>query len=153
LPRLLERFSSDEDFTAQWYYRAYKNPTNPFKDNLAQLKHVNLYISVGDKDMPKRIAMVRKTGMVIFTKPFKGMVPFCGVFICKNETGNKALREMEPPSRLLKNRAAPAICRLLFVIREFLRVCGVIFRATERRKVALLHAVETPRPALTAPER
>jgi hypothetical protein len=56
-------------------------------------------------------------------------------------------------SRLLKNRAAPAISGLVCVIREFLRVCGVIFRATERPKVALLRAVETPRPAFTAPEQ
>jgi hypothetical protein len=41
--------------------------------------------------------MVRKTGMVVFAKAFRSVVPFCGIFICKNEVGNKLLRDMEPP--------------------------------------------------------
>src|SRR5258708_7465582 len=35
--------------------------------------------------------------MVFFTKRFQSVVPYCGVFICRNEVGNRLLREMEPP--------------------------------------------------------
>jgi len=97
LPKLMEQFSGEEDFTAHLYYQAYKNPSNQFNEKLPELKSVSLYLSAGDADMPKRVAMVRKTGMVIFAKPFRSVIPFCGVFVCKNETGNKLLREMEPP--------------------------------------------------------
>jgi hypothetical protein len=41
--------------------------------------------------------MVRKTGMKIFEKSFRSIIPFCGVFVCSNDTGNEKLREMEPP--------------------------------------------------------
>ena len=41
--------------------------------------------------------MVRKTGMKIFERHFRCVIPFCGVFICRNDEGNKLLREMEPP--------------------------------------------------------
>jgi hypothetical protein len=97
LSRLLERFSGEEDFTAYWYYQSYKKPTNTFKEGLDFLKNVNLYLAAGDNDMPKRVAMVRRTGMIIFAKPFRSLVSFCGVFVCRNETGNRLLRKMEPP--------------------------------------------------------
>jgi hypothetical protein len=35
--------------------------------------------------------------MKIFEKRFRSVIPFCGVFICRNDDGNKVLREMEPP--------------------------------------------------------
>ncbi len=41
--------------------------------------------------------MVRKTGMVIYQKMFRSVLPFCGVFLCRNDAGNVILREMEPP--------------------------------------------------------
>jgi hypothetical protein len=97
LPKLLQQFSGDEDFTASLYYQAYKNPAKAFEEKLEELKSVRLYLSSGDAEMPKRVAMVRRTGMVIFAKPFRSVIPFCGVFVCKNETGNRLLREMEPP--------------------------------------------------------
>src|SRR5262249_49744834 len=47
--------------------------------------------------LPKKIALVRKTGMVIEHKQFQSPIPFCGVFMCRNEVGNDRLRQMEPP--------------------------------------------------------
>ncbi len=41
--------------------------------------------------------MVRKTGMVVYAKRFHSRVPFCGVFECRNDGGNRRLRDMEPP--------------------------------------------------------
>lgn len=99
LKSLLEQYSASpsEDFMAYRYYQAYESATKDFHQELPQLKRVSLYLLAGDASLPKRILMIRKTGMVIFEKPFRGMIPFCGVFMCRNEEGNRLLREMEPP--------------------------------------------------------
>ena len=64
---------------------------------LPQLRDVSLYFHTAQTSLPKRVAMIRKTGMKIFEKPFRSILPFCGVFMCRNDTGNELLREMEPP--------------------------------------------------------
>lgn len=97
LEPLLERFSGQEGFTANLYYQAFTKPTHKFPVTLPLLGEAALYLTADDADLPKRIAMVRKTGMKIFEKPFRSVIPFCGVFICRNDNGNKLLREMEPP--------------------------------------------------------
>jgi hypothetical protein len=97
LGELLNRFSAQEDFDAHLYYKAFKESSYSFQEELPSLKDVSLYLSTGDNELPNKVAMVRKTGMVVFMKPFRAPVRFCGVFICRNETGNKLLREMEPP--------------------------------------------------------
>jgi hypothetical protein len=97
LPQMLEQYSVEEDFTAHLYYKAYMEASYSFPVDLPQLKSCTLYLSTGDNDLPKKIAMIRRPGMVVFPKPFRSIIPFCGVFICKNEIGNKLLRDMEPP--------------------------------------------------------
>lgn len=99
LQKFLNKFSSgDNEFTAHLYYNAYTNPSHStLGHELPNLKSVNLYLKTGDTDLPKRIVMVRKTGMKIFEKSFRSIVPFCGVFVCSNDVGNQKLREMEPP--------------------------------------------------------
>lgn len=94
---LLTSFSGQEDFTAHLYYKAFKESSYAFQEKLQNLRDVSLYLSTGDNELPNRVAMVRATGMVVFQKQFRSNVRFCGVFICGNETGNKLLREMEPP--------------------------------------------------------
>ena len=61
------------------------------------LKDVAVHLLAGNPDLPKKVAMVRKTGMVIYQKMFRSVLPFCGVFLCRNDAGNVILREMEPP--------------------------------------------------------
>lgn len=101
LSDLLRKFGSefdDGEFTAHLYYDAYTNPSHPTLNfELPHLKAVNLYLKIGDSDLPKRVVMVRKTGMKIFEKAFRSIVPFCGVFVCSNDVGNQKLRDMEPP--------------------------------------------------------
>jgi len=97
LQALLETFSGQEGFTANLYYQAFLTPTHKFPITLPWLQGVTLYLMAGEADLPKRIAMVRKTGMKIFEKSFRSVIPFCGVFMCRNDNGNKLLREMEPP--------------------------------------------------------
>ncbi|MGO9274998.1 MAG: hypothetical protein ACLQOO_33000 [Terriglobia bacterium] len=93
----LATFSGEDDFTAHLYFKAFKDSGHAFHENLPSLGEVTLYLTTGDSDLPKRVAMVRKTGMVVFHKQFRSIVPFCGVFMCRNEKGNKLLRDMEPP--------------------------------------------------------
>lgn len=99
LPDLLEKFSGAEDFTAHLYYQAFKNPTlPPIKEDLPILGECTVYLLAGTAGaMPKKVAMIRKTGMKIYEKVFRSIVHYCGVFICRNDKGNKVLREMEPP--------------------------------------------------------
>ena len=98
LPKLLNAFSGHEDFTAHFFYQAYKSPTNRFNEYLPTIQECSLYLVAGDMDLPKRVAMVRKTGMVIHQRGYlRSLLPFCGVFLCRNEEGNRVLRDMEPP--------------------------------------------------------
>jgi hypothetical protein len=97
LQTLLETFSGQEGFTANLFYQAFTAPTHKFPTTLPGLQGVTLYLMAGDAELPKRIAMVRKTGMKIFEKSFRSVIPCCGVFMCRNDHGNKLLREMEPP--------------------------------------------------------
>lgn len=100
LQKLLNDFSVQEDFTAHHYYQAYKNPTNCFEKCLPKLKECSLFLTAGeDNTLPKKVAMVRKTGMVIYQRGYwRSPQFFCGVFLCRNEQGNHVLRDMEPPS-------------------------------------------------------
>lgn len=82
------------------YYQAFTDPTIPLiKRELPILGECAVYLRAGNaaENMPKTVAMIRKSGMQIYEKPFRSIVPFCGVFICRNEKGNGVLREMEPP--------------------------------------------------------
>lgn len=97
LDGLLTSFSGQEEFSAHLYYKAYKDAALTFPADLNELKNVTLYLSTGENDLPKRVAMIRRPGMVVFTKQFRSVMPFCGVFMCRNEVGNKLLRDMEPP--------------------------------------------------------
>ena len=78
---LLDRFSSEADFSAHQYYKAHKDSDHTFPDTLPTLKEVTLYLKAGNDEFSKKVAMVRKTGMVIFLKHFRSPMPFCGVFI------------------------------------------------------------------------
>jgi len=98
LPRLLNAFSGQEDFTAHFFYQAYKSPTRHFEEHLPTIQECSLFLVAEDIDLPKRVAMVRKTGMVIYQQGYlRSLLPFCGVFLCRNVEGNRMLRDMEPP--------------------------------------------------------
>lgn len=44
------------------------------------------------------VAMVRRSHMVIYSRPFYFPSPYAGVFICDDKIGNEELRKMEPPA-------------------------------------------------------
>jgi len=98
LPKLMDEFSAkDPKFTAHRFYRAFISPTHIFKEVLPTLGEVEAYFYTGDPELRKSVSMVRKTGMVIWSRPFRSHAAFVGVFFCQNDKGNKVLREMEPP--------------------------------------------------------
>lgn len=98
LSQLMNEFSVQEDFTAHQFYQAYKSPTHKFDECLPTVRECSLYVTAGDADLPKRVAMVRKTGMIIEKRGYlRSLLPFCGVFLCRNDDGNRVFRDMEPP--------------------------------------------------------
>jgi hypothetical protein len=108
LPKLLDQFSEDKNFRAHLYYKAFTAATHHFEEDLPHLGKVEAFFTVGDPDLPKNIAMVRKTGMVIWTRPFRSShAAYIGVFICRNKKGNEILREMEPPKHDIWDRDHP----------------------------------------------
>ncbi len=95
LPELIERFKSS-DFEAHYFYKAALN--QPAKKTLKHVGQCELYLSSASADLPRKICMVRSSGMRIFDyAPRACRVPFSGLFYCKDKTGNKLLRIMEPP--------------------------------------------------------
>jgi hypothetical protein len=100
LADLLDRYSTEGEFTAHLYYRAFtaaEGEGKRFSASLPTLKKVEVRLLAGEQRLPKEVAMVRKTGMIIFHRRFHSLVPYCGVFMCRNDTGNALLRDMEPP--------------------------------------------------------
>ncbi|MCY7358786.1 MAG: hypothetical protein LH609_15265 [Rudanella sp.] len=82
------------------YYDAHANvtPEHKFDETLPYLKGVSVSYRIGDANLPNRVAMIRKTGMVIYKHTFRGIrLKFAGAFVCVNEVGNTILRNMEPP--------------------------------------------------------
>ncbi len=80
------------------YYRAFTTPEKVngkilFEKTLPTLREVELHVLPGEI-YRKRIACIRKTGMVIQRIDRRSAEAFAGVFICKSE-GNDILREME----------------------------------------------------------
>lgn len=98
LPSLLQQYSDHKDFNAHLYHRAYTDGgAVQTVDMLPTLGEVTVRLLAGDSNAPNRVAMVRGTGMVIYQRRCHSRVPFYGVFECRSETGNRKLRDMEPP--------------------------------------------------------
>ncbi|MBN8625469.1 MAG: hypothetical protein J0M17_08275 [Planctomycetes bacterium] len=97
LSDLLESSAKEPGFVAHHYYASFVAPTKKFSTTLPNLREVSVCLKSGQQDLPKRVAMVRKSGMVIYHKRFNPVVHFCGVFLCESAKGNERLRKMEPP--------------------------------------------------------
>lgn len=98
LPALLEEYTKeDEECLSYQYYQAIING-NKHEVNLKSSDNVELYLLEG-KHLPKKVAMVRGTGMKIFDKGhFRGLTRFVGVMVAKGNEINKLLRSIEPPA-------------------------------------------------------
>ena len=96
LPALLDEFSADDGFRAHLYYKALQNG-QAHTTVIPDIGKVTLYLWAGAEDLPKSVAMTRKTGMVIEFKAFRSRRPFCGYLVCDDPGGNTLLRSLEPP--------------------------------------------------------
>ena len=78
------------------YFRAYKNSDKTFPIELIELGKVSFYFRATEQHL-NRIAMIRKSKMVIYTRSFHHPANYAGVFLCDNNEGNEKLRKMESP--------------------------------------------------------
>ncbi len=83
------------------YYRSIQSEASPREAELTLLGHCKIWVLV-EEGLPKRVALLRKTGMLITDdqvglKRWTGRVDFAGVFMCDSEKGNSLLRDMENP--------------------------------------------------------
>lgn len=81
------------------YYEVLRSDKTAWKvENLLGLGEVKLGILLGDPDAPKRVAMIRQTGMKIMDKDrLPGHVPFTGIMFINGDEINTRLRLMENP--------------------------------------------------------
>lgn len=84
-----------------------------------------LRLLVGKQGLPKKICMVRKTGMVIdYYTPRVGLIPFSGLFSCDDPDGNEILKFLEPPRHDKfdpKRAETPEQKRILDNIKQWVR--------------------------------
>ena len=85
------------------YYQVMKseNECDCRTKEFQHLGHCKIWLQVRE-GLPKRVALIRKTGMLITDdqkglKRWTGCADFAGVFICKSDKGNELLRSMENP--------------------------------------------------------
>lgn len=100
LPVLIDRYiSQDPECLSGMYCEAYQSPdARCFRnDNFENMGQLDLFV-LPKKDFPKKVAMVRETGMKIFDKGhFHTPVKFAGVLIARGDKLNEFLRALEPP--------------------------------------------------------
>lgn len=101
IPLILEQYTKNEiDCLSYSYYEAYtlSNANKFVENNFEGLGEIRMYVLPG-KEAPKRVAMVRSTGMKIYDKGnFRTPFKFAGVLIAEGDEINKFLRQIEPPT-------------------------------------------------------
>jgi uncharacterized membrane protein YgcG len=109
-----------------------------------------LHVLVGKQGLPKKICMVRQTGMVIdYYTPRVGLMPFSGLFTCDDEVGNKILKFLEPPrhDRFDPNRAdTPEQHRILDDIKQWVR--GEVVKLLPKSGSTEINETNVPRDLL-----
>jgi len=101
LPRLMDRFHRNDDSVrdAYPYFQAVVGAGSHLREQALPLAgDCRLHVRLGAHDLPRRICMTRKTGMVIYYyAPRTIRVPFAGLFQCDDRKGNHLLKGIEPP--------------------------------------------------------
>lgn len=65
-----------------------------YSENLPILGNVTIHILVGE-NLPKKVAFIRNTGMIIEKKAFPSMLEYSAIFVCDDSQGSPILRKME----------------------------------------------------------
>lgn len=99
LDELIEEYRGVLTGYTDKYYEVLRSNKTAWKvENLLGLGEVKLGILLGDPDAPKRVAMIRQTGMKIMDKDrLPGHVPFTGIMFINGDEINTRLRLMENP--------------------------------------------------------
>lgn len=93
-----ERFDKHVAEAWPFYQSLVDQHASTIKRSLPNAGECRLHLLLARRDLPKRICMVRRTGMVIQTyAPRVGFLPFAGLFVCEGHAGNRLLRSLEPP--------------------------------------------------------
>jgi hypothetical protein len=133
LPELILKYIGQEDFEAHHFHKAILN--QPIKKTLKHTGTCELYLTASTPDLPRKICMVRNTGMRIYDyQPKACRVPFSGLFICTDQEGNKLLRKLEPPKhdiwdpkRLEDHTGKKALDEIKLWIREEVKKLNPLF--------------------------
>jgi hypothetical protein len=100
LPTLMKKFKQREAVadTLPYYESLVSKDSRKLDVSLPTAGHCSLFVHIGKSDLPRKICMTRKTGMVIYPYPPKSVrVPFAGLFQCDDQKGNLLLKSIEPP--------------------------------------------------------
>lgn len=103
LSELMEIYKDDlTDYTEQYYKVLVSEETTWINEDFMGLGLVKLGILVGDPDAPRRVAMIRQTGMKIMDKDhLPGHAPCVGIMFIEGDKLNEKLRVMENPEHTL----------------------------------------------------
>lgn len=86
------------NYTESYYKVLISDETQWIEENIMGFGKVKLGILVGELDAPRRVAMIRKTGMKIMDRDrLPGHAPCVGVMFIEGDELNKKLRETENP--------------------------------------------------------
>ncbi len=96
---LIEEYSEELTGHTQKYYELLcSNETTWIEEDFLGLGNFKLGILIGDPDAPKKVAMIRQTGMKIKEKDrFQTHVPFTGLMFLEGYKLNERLRLIENP--------------------------------------------------------
>lgn len=100
LPRLMQELGHEEAVEEAYpYYRAVTDPgTHAVHADLPVTGRCSLHVLIGGRDLPRKVCMTRKTGMLIYYYPPRTVrVPFAALFCCEDFRGNRLLKALEPP--------------------------------------------------------
>lgn len=101
LPDLMNSLRGEEAVAEAFpFYQSVIMPgVHTVEDDLQIVGKCRLHVYIGGRDLPRKVCMTRKTGMVIYHFPPRDIrVPFSGLFCCDDIRGNILLKTLEPPS-------------------------------------------------------
>lgn len=95
-------FDDLTDYTAYYYKVLTSDETKWVEEDFMGLGLVKLGVLVGEQDAPRRVAMIRQTGMKIMDKDhLPGHAPCAGIMFIDGDRINEKLRVMENPEHTL----------------------------------------------------
>lgn len=103
LKDLIEIYRDDlTDYTEKYYSVLVSTQTHWIEEDFMGLGLIKFGVLIGDAEAPRRVAMIRQTGMKIMDKDhLPGYVPCVGILFIEGDKINEKLRVMENPEHTL----------------------------------------------------